>query len=583
MSVANSTTSSPPSSSASVASPVTTVFTPPSSCLQTIPIVTLIDSAQALFINSDQASSRVQTECFPSGYSPKSYLSPEPFCPVGYTAACASRSKSQTEAVCCPQGNWSCLNNVAVGVKTVIDIDRYPCYHLFTQNDAFTSAVFLLAGATFSGPVTLQPGASINGFANGVRIRWASTDVAAGITPAVTSAPLAGMTSPTATPAPVPSSTASKNDGKSLKLEVGLAVGIPVAFILLILAIATLWYRRRQQRDAVRDLVVDEDEKMFGTGEYGYRPGTKRRGSNHPDNFFDMGGRRPSQHQSRSRARSQTPSPPPCLQSKSPPPRFRPNSPPPRLRSNSPPRLRSRSPPRLGYMNNDMEDEPTKPSKQTRFNLPEMPNFSRPHSQHARSISSPARAYTPARPYTAVAPPQLSYNPLPYEPLLPLRPQSAHSSLQTTDLPPLAGPLHQHSDLPPRPQSPGLAVHTELWRQQQANWMRDERRRITDEYARIVREQQQVGAQVRDMVRREREVERARNTPSPTAANRTGSRGRNTPSPALMDRSGSRASQHNAGTLRIMRSQGALRRSESGRRSPAYEKMLEKKEDDYGI
>jgi hypothetical protein len=82
---------------------VTTLFTPPASCTSQVPILTIIDSVQVLFPDLEQATSKVASECFPSQFQPKTFISPAPFCQVGYTAACGTIRGPETAAVCCPE------------------------------------------------------------------------------------------------------------------------------------------------------------------------------------------------------------------------------------------------------------------------------------------------------------------------------------------------------------------------------------------------------------------------------------------------------------------------------------------------
>jgi hypothetical protein len=63
-------------------------------------------------------------------------------------------------------------------------------------------------------------------------------------------------------------------------------------------------------------------------------------------------------------------------------------------------------------------------------------------------------------------------------------------------------------DIAYRSQSPGYEVHTELWRQQQQQWILDERRTIKAKYERLMKERELEKEAGRQMMLRESERER---------------------------------------------------------------------------
>jgi hypothetical protein len=149
---------------------------------------------------------------------------------------------------------------------------------------------------------------------------------------------------------------------------------------------------------------------------------------------------------------------------------------------------------------------PTKTPKHTRFDVPDSPGL----GIHGRSNSEPLTSDALTRPSTSHSPPDPAYSNIAFSPILPPRPSTAgsnHTGLSgvVSGLPSAAFLNH---DVPARPQSPGYAVHTELWRQQQHQWILDERRQISAQYERLRREQEQENEQVREEIRRERERDR---------------------------------------------------------------------------
>lgn len=155
----------------------------------------------------------------------------------------------------------------------------------------------------------------------------------------------------------------------------------------------------------------------------------------------------------------------------------------------------------------------SKTMKQTRFDVPPSPST----STHKRSQSAPLQSIQ--RPRTAPnardrddtlpwSPPQFAYSNRPFTPtsgyhLDRLR-QQGYSPRPIT-------PLLNIKEYEYRVQSPGFEVHTELWRQQQQQWILDERRTIKAEYERLMRERENDKEHGRQLMLRE--SQRGRKSP----------------------------------------------------------------------
>jgi hypothetical protein len=92
-----------------MAIPLTTVFTPPASCLASF-LLYITYGEFLVFPNSAQTEtvsfllSTAIAECFPSGYQSTSPFSLAPsFCPAGYHVVCQTTFGLETSAICCPR------------------------------------------------------------------------------------------------------------------------------------------------------------------------------------------------------------------------------------------------------------------------------------------------------------------------------------------------------------------------------------------------------------------------------------------------------------------------------------------------
>jgi hypothetical protein len=82
--------------------PLTTIFTPPPSCISSMSDVFLQILASSAF--DGLLYGPLSAVCFPSDYQDirSVYYSPGLFCPVGYETACISFDSTDTVVTCCP-------------------------------------------------------------------------------------------------------------------------------------------------------------------------------------------------------------------------------------------------------------------------------------------------------------------------------------------------------------------------------------------------------------------------------------------------------------------------------------------------
>ncbi|KAH6875226.1 hypothetical protein BKA58DRAFT_467051 [Alternaria rosae] len=235
---------------------ITTVFTPPPSCTETITSAT-----GALFVGHYRLD--FDQECYPKASGPSEapapssgwdayYYSPA-ICPAGWTAATTftsaipihptpsaySLGSATTAALCCPLG-YSLF------------LDGHQCSSIITANQVLTVRIY--DGPFSSSNLSISTQASDWWvFGDGVPIMWQSTDsaVLARATFTASSQTITGPTqiSPSTSPTDKISSTetpSSSPGGLSTGVKAGLGVGITVAVIVLLVVAFLLGKRRRR-------------------------------------------------------------------------------------------------------------------------------------------------------------------------------------------------------------------------------------------------------------------------------------------------------------------------------------------------
>ncbi|KAH8647670.1 hypothetical protein BX600DRAFT_475705 [Xylariales sp. PMI_506] len=243
-----STPTSTPTST--LVGPLTTTFTPPSTC--NINVYNTVSTAEVCGPSSnvhacqyyqlgDQASTSV---CLPSGWDPLSvaYFSPG-ICPDGYTTACSSTVSTsgtvETHATCCPTG-YLC--------QTSVEFDWYStdiCYWPVPSTVTFVYTQDVIG----VGPETITATggglAAINAY--GVNIRWKAADFVS--TTTSTSLSSTGLTTTSASTSQQETGTSRLGGGDELSTGAKAGIGVASAVIgILIIIAGAILYRRKVSR-----------------------------------------------------------------------------------------------------------------------------------------------------------------------------------------------------------------------------------------------------------------------------------------------------------------------------------------------
>ncbi|KAH7394282.1 hypothetical protein BKA66DRAFT_438645 [Pyrenochaeta sp. MPI-SDFR-AT-0127] len=214
--------------------PLTTVFTPPASCLQHL----YYDAATTTVTLGKFGS---QPECYPTKYweefwgSGIGYYSPA-ICPSGFTSACGRQTSNN------PGPGYTVGPSVRSG-ETVVKC----CPRIATEIEATTMTNDESVGTT-----TVGTDAAAHAF--GIQVRHQSSDLSVlaligfGSATTTTSLTSGGLTMTTSTP-PTPSSTSS-SPGLSPGVKIGIGVSVPLVVATLVLLVFLLYRRRVRARAA---------------------------------------------------------------------------------------------------------------------------------------------------------------------------------------------------------------------------------------------------------------------------------------------------------------------------------------------
>lgn len=224
--------------------PLTTTFTPPSSCS------VIYTSAGVVIIDDDFS-------CLPEGFTSTStnYFSPGLVCPSGYATACNDNAgvSSITTVTCCPyrdeitlgcvtpttlSGVWEALFCTYIAPETGVTVQ------ITISNDA---------GTTSTEKTTMVSPDGINAF--GIRMVYENSDLSSAAATATTtdSSDLTSRTAGTSGTAKSTSgsgsgSSGSDNDGSSgLPIGTVVAIAVVIPVVVIGLAAAIFFYIRRQK------------------------------------------------------------------------------------------------------------------------------------------------------------------------------------------------------------------------------------------------------------------------------------------------------------------------------------------------
>ncbi|PWY93540.1 hypothetical protein BO94DRAFT_572975 [Aspergillus sclerotioniger CBS 115572] len=230
--------------------PLTTIFIPPSSCINNL---WLVSSSTKTWMN---LGPRNTAECLPSSWEVSSYYSPG-LCPSGYRIAASDTiydgSVIETAATCCPVTGiqtYSTRNTYTPGWTELEVCTWQPGDKTIL---GYTYIWLGTDGSTSSTTTSMSSDGHINGY--GISIRWQSTDFTtpSATTTAVSTASSTSTTD-TATNTSTNSSTTSSTalptaspspSGLSSGAKAGIGVGVAAGAVLAIFLVLFLMRRRK--------------------------------------------------------------------------------------------------------------------------------------------------------------------------------------------------------------------------------------------------------------------------------------------------------------------------------------------------
>ncbi|KAJ5807873.1 hypothetical protein N7474_009142, partial [Penicillium riverlandense] len=226
--------------------PLTTTFTPPTTCLQTLSeVVYYVDgTAESTTYYGHWYGDNTGYTCFPTGTVPGTLLasptywdtywySPGLCCPTGWTTAGQLAGSwdgldvtgSTSGAICCPSG----MNFYS---------ENHECSQVLSAKDTITIAK---AGVAIESILTTP----ITVYADGIPLIWDKSDL-----PSTTSAsttPLSTQTSTAASATATNPSNNNQNGGLSEGAKIGIGIGVPVAAIAIGAAIFFYFLKRNKR------------------------------------------------------------------------------------------------------------------------------------------------------------------------------------------------------------------------------------------------------------------------------------------------------------------------------------------------
>ncbi|KAJ6083348.1 hypothetical protein N7467_007483 [Penicillium canescens] len=231
--------------------PLTTLFTPPSSCdnYSWISSDCLGTTCQGVY-NIVRAT---ESECYPPGWATSATtFSPGLVCPSGYSIAATTlasygAASSETRATCCPSG---------FTVATESPLAWYTPEPCIRTTDVPTTITFKVVGVT---PTTTTAITWSNPVyhAMPVGLAWQSSDTVStsvDLTPTTATSSTTATNSAAATTSSAPSSGESSS-GLSTGAKAGVGVGVSVGVIAIALAIgAFFWLRRRKSQGSLQQV-----------------------------------------------------------------------------------------------------------------------------------------------------------------------------------------------------------------------------------------------------------------------------------------------------------------------------------------
>ncbi|PYI11653.1 hypothetical protein BO78DRAFT_413466 [Aspergillus sclerotiicarbonarius CBS 121057] len=230
--------------------PLTTTFTPPSTCIHNEWVVS---SSTKTWMNLGPAHT---SDCLPSGWQISSYFSPG-LCPSGYRIAASGivydGTVTETAATCCPTNGIQTYSTRTTYTPGWTELEVCTWQPGKDTTIEFTYTWLGTDGSTTSTATSLSSDGHINGY--GVSIRWQSTDFTtpsattavstASRTSSTDSSTAASTNSSTAAPTSTNSPTNSPSTGLSSGAKAGIGIGVAAGAILAIFLALFLMRRRK--------------------------------------------------------------------------------------------------------------------------------------------------------------------------------------------------------------------------------------------------------------------------------------------------------------------------------------------------
>lgn len=230
--------------SSTILGPLTTIFTPPSSCISSMSDVFMQILTTSAF--DGLLYGPLNTICFPNSYQDirNVYYSPGLFCPVGYETACISFDSTDTVVTCCPT-SFTCNYETLFSWEYTLG-----CSSPFA---AFSRVITVISSGTILSTTLLTGGVgALNALS--VAIRFQSTDLVSSTT-STTQQPSYYTETPSpsyrpSTPEPTGPGSSNAGGGLSAGAGVGIGIGTTIGLLALIGAIGLAFFfgRRSSQR-----------------------------------------------------------------------------------------------------------------------------------------------------------------------------------------------------------------------------------------------------------------------------------------------------------------------------------------------
>ncbi|OJJ29909.1 hypothetical protein ASPWEDRAFT_177641 [Aspergillus wentii DTO 134E9] len=255
-----STTTIKTDASSTLIGPLTTTFSPPSSCFNYF-LPTSVDptGVTSWWLNLGPLKT---ADCLPPGWGASAWYSPA-VCPTGYAAIVDKIVNSETQAVCCPNFDgqtYTTRSQPDNSADFAYWHSTERCYSLQTTGTSLINVTrpALDDATTSESTKVMTSGELVNAF--GISVRWKDGDLA--------TAPATVSATPTATSSSESSSSpiSASNTGLSSGAKAGIGVGVAIGAIAIIAFALAFFFLQRKKRKAAA--VPAGQPYMGGPGYY---------------------------------------------------------------------------------------------------------------------------------------------------------------------------------------------------------------------------------------------------------------------------------------------------------------------------